>query len=97
MLEDIREGLRPIWSVYVLINKTKKEIYFGVSKRPCERISEEHARGETEAIAEWNWITDEIVEDILYSELDRYSASRKAHHLETCVFKGYKVHQTAGI
>ncbi len=100
MLDAVREAVQPIWSVYVLINKTKKEMYFGVSKRTYERITKEHANGETETISGWDWDNDKIVGDILYPELDRYSASRTAHDSEKLwklLAPGYKVHQTAGI
>lgn len=100
LLDIIRVAVKPVWSVYVLINNSKKEIYFGVSKRTFERIMEEHSAGKTKAIAEWNWQHDDIIGDTLYSGLDQYSASKKAHTLEIfyeVLAPEHKVHQTAGI
>ena len=62
-LDALRDSIRPIWSVYVLINHTKKQIYFGVSKRTFDRIAKEHSTGKTEALKEWDWECDDIEGD----------------------------------
>ncbi len=96
----IEQASEKIWSVYALNNESRKEIYFGVSKRLVERIREEHAAGKTKTIRGWNWSSEKIYTDLIFTKLDQSTASKNAHVLEKYYedeIPGYKVHKTAGI
>ena len=99
IIAEIREAESKIWSVYMLINHTKKEIYFGVSKDVPDRI-DQHADNQTKALKHWDFEQDNIEVKIIHAGLTRADASTKAHGYEAQYakgIKGYKVIQTAGI
>lgn len=99
ILSGIREAESKVWSVYMLINHTKKEIYFGVSKDVADRVGQ-HAQKETKAIAHWDFSKDKIETKIIHTGLTQAEASEKAHGYESQYengLKGYKVIQTSGI
>lgn len=88
-----------IWMVYRLANQTLKEIYFGVTKDLEARI-EQHAKGETKAIAHWNLKSDDIEKSVLHRDLTQAEASEIAHNYEAesdGQASDYKTISTAGI
>jgi len=92
----IKENASPIWSVYVIVNISRKEIYYGISKDPVRRIIESHAAHKTKTIAHWAFESDEHEEEVLHEGFDKYKASKVAHLYEKIPVKGYNVLQTAG-
>jgi predicted GIY-YIG superfamily endonuclease len=96
-IESLRARL-PLWSIYVLINQHKEEIYFGVSRDPKERILSGHASGNTVSLSHWNFAEDTIVAELIKQNLTQSEASELAHSYEKVKeFNGYNVIQTAGI
>ncbi len=94
------EAIQEIWVVYALVNETRKEIYFGTSKRPKERIVDEHSKGQTKAISHWDWSREKIFAHIMNEKQTMYQASKSAHWFENLFQNnsfGYRVHQTKGI
>ena len=87
------------WYVYRGINRTKKEIYFGVSKDPPARKDGSHCVGGTKALAHWDCDNDDIRWRKISKHLTQKRASTVAHYLErnTKPPKGDTVIQTAGI
>ncbi len=85
------------WYVYKGVNETKKEIYYGVSKDPKERVDGSHCDGGTKAVKHWDCSKDKINWTIVSKHNDQPSASSKAHDLEDVAVKGYKVIKTGGI
>ena len=83
--------------VYKGVNEAKKEIYYGVSKEPVERILDGHYGGDTKAIDHWAFGKDEIKWSIMSKHEDQESASKEGHRLEEIPVKGYKVIRTSGI
>lgn len=86
----------PIWSVYGIVNESRKEVYFGVSKDPGNRILNSHAQHKTKAIEHWEFSNDSLDADILREGLDKYKASAIAHEYEKTPIPGYNVIQTSG-
>lgn len=92
MLQDSQD-----WCIYMLINDTKREIYFGVSKSPDAR-RQEHADGKVEATKHWKFTSDSIRTKTISCGHTQEDASKKAHALEKrSAPNGYKMIQTAGI
>ena len=90
---------KPIWNTYGLVNHTKEEIYYGVSKEPEERI-QQHAQGNTKALGHWDFTRDTIEGKIVRGGIVQSQASSLGHTLEKMDHRhlpGYKVIQTAGI
>lgn len=99
ILRRIREEESNVWSVYMLINHTKKEIYFGVSKDVADRIGQ-HADKDTKTLKHWAFTKDSIETQVIQTGLTQEIASAKAHRYESQLSagtKGYKVIQTSGI
>jgi len=99
ILADIAKYQQSIWSVYMLTNDTKKEIYFGVTNDVEGRILE-HAKKDTKSIAHWDFGKDRIGVKVLKSGMTQPEASQLAHALERKYsdgLNGYRVIQTAGI
>jgi len=97
--------LRPVWTVYVLANNSRKEVYFGVSHH-VEKRFKEHAGGSTEAIAHWDFEQDQIEEGVIDKGLQQGEATKRSHEYENIgqemskevdEFNGYKFIQTRGI
>lgn len=101
VLKAIADKVNEKWYVYRGVNNTKREIYYGVSKSPTERVNGGHCRGGTKALAHWDCASDDIVwiQGITYTSQEK--ASARAHSLEKkpppAEHKGYTVIQTAGI
>ena len=86
------------WLVYRLINKTKKEVYHGVTKHTLEERLLTHCAGDTKALKHWDCTRDVIEKKILARGLTQETASRRAHEEErACSMPGYKCIKTAGI
>lgn len=99
IIEEAKDAELPIWSVYMLINSSKMEIYFGVSKDVDDRVLQ-HAKKKTKAIDHWVFESDKISLKILYSGLTQTEASKEAHGFELRYLfgiQGFNVIQTAGI
>ncbi|MEA2012017.1 MAG: GIY-YIG nuclease family protein [Verrucomicrobiota bacterium] len=87
------------YSVYVLVNHTKKAIYFGVARDPQTRLIQ-HGDNQVQATKYWAFEKDEIVHKVLETGLSQEKASETAHAYEKMTFDGfeeYKVIQTSGI
>lgn len=85
------------WYVYRGINRTKKEVYYGVSKDPQARVDGSHCNGFTKAVKHWDCDTDTIDWNVVSEHPTQAEASAKAHAHEKTTLKGYVVIQTAGI
>lgn len=90
-----------IWYVYRGINNTMEEIYYGVSRRPRQRVSSSHCEGGTKTLALWQCSTDDIEWSIVAERKTQRGASRLAHAMERkrCPvgYGGYFIHKTGGI
>ncbi|MBW8049945.1 MAG: hypothetical protein FVQ77_06330 [Cytophagales bacterium] len=78
-----------MWHVYRAINRTKKEIYHGVSEDPKARKEGAHCKGYTKAINHWDCDKDKIRWYKLTSHLTQNKASNVAHNHEVA----YKYHK----
>lgn len=85
------------WYVYKGINRTQREIYYGVSKDPQERVNGSHCVGWTKAVRHWDCESDDIVWRVLHQFTTQAAASSKAHSYERQSARGWTVIQTAGI
>lgn len=85
------------WYVYRGINRSRKEVYYGVSSQPKERIDGAHCVGYTKTIKHWDCENEDIIWNQVSEHATQQEASKKAHAHEKIPLKGYKVHQTAGI
>ena len=85
------------WYVYRGINRTKKEVYSGVSKDPVERVDGSHCVGSTKALKHWDCSSDTIDWNVVSKHVAQAEASAKAHAYEKTSLKGYVIIQTAGI
>ena len=86
------------YCVYMLLNDTKEEIYFGVSNDLQNRY-QEHSKGYVDATKHWGFSTDRIRYNVITCGHTQEVASRKSHALEKTLvnINGYEVIQTAGI
>ncbi len=90
------------WYVYRFINKTKREIYHGVSKDPHKRVDMYHCEGATVTIAHWDCGRDKVKLLLMDTYKTQRAASRKAHERERKLrapdgYAGYTLIETAGI
>ncbi len=82
---------------YGMYNYTKKERYYGKTKRVVPKRREEHATGQTQAISHWNWRKDKIITRTIAKGLPPKKATDKAHELESRKPpRGWKTIQTGG-
>ncbi|MCW9709261.1 GIY-YIG nuclease family protein [Fodinibius salsisoli] len=91
--EDKRE-----YSVYALINYTKKEIYFGISKQLNIRYFQ-HMFNTVDSTSHWNFGNDDTERQVIRENLTKKEASDLAHKLEKTTFNGFedfKIIQTGG-
>lgn len=89
-----------MWHVYRLINRTKKQVYHGVAIDQEDRIENFHKKGETKAIAHWNWDKDTIIKKLSISEhYKQEHASSIANDLEKTYIhiEGFENIITSGI
>lgn len=90
-----------MWYVYRGINHTTRQIYYGASPRPRQRVDGSHCVGGTKALRDWDCDNDDIEWDVLWEANTQTDASAKAHELERqrapkgCA--GYEIIQTGGI
>lgn len=75
--------------VYRGINRTKKEVYHGVSQDVETRKNNSHCTGGTKAIEHWDCANDKIIWKKVSNHYKQSNASKKAHSLE----KEYKHHE----
>lgn len=68
--------------VYRGINRTKKEVYHGVSQDPMKRKDGSHCVVGTKALKHWKCGTDEIRWSIVSTHYKQANASKKAHEFE---------------
>ncbi|MBM2815365.1 MAG: hypothetical protein HW421_2127 [Ignavibacteria bacterium] len=91
-----------MWYIFRGINRTKKEIYHGVSETPNDSIDKCKLISETTAIKHWNYDRDDISWKSVSNHITQKTASEKAYVLEKSYsyrgrFKGpFKNIQTAG-
>ena len=86
------------WKVYELRNASFREIYYGVSKAPRQRLTTQHCVGDTVALQHWRCGEDEITGKILAEYPTQHEASARAHALERqAPPRGWTVIQTAGV
>jgi hypothetical protein len=100
LLKEIEEYESPIWSVYVLANAKRKELYFGVTKKSVPERGADHARGETEALKHWDFDADGVQGALIAKGLVQPKASDLAHRLERKRFPSlpdYRTIRTSGI
>ena len=101
LLDGLRNAVSTKSAVYMLVNTHKMEIYFGVSLDPNKRVEEEHSKGETKALMDWDWESESISPPIIIVDgISQLLASMYAHNLEKIHeggLMGCKVIQTAGI
>ncbi|TET40603.1 MAG: hypothetical protein E3J65_00685 [Dehalococcoidia bacterium] len=84
-------------NVYVLLNFTRKERYYGTTEKPVRQRVKEQRSGGTIAIRHWNWARDDIRYRTLATGLPDSKAIEKAHKLESRKPpKGWKTIQTGG-
>ena len=87
---------RTTWKVYELRNESLKELYYGVSKAPQERLTTQHCVGETVALQHWDCGEDKITGKILAEYQTQHDASARAHALERqAPPRGWTIIQTA--
>ena len=85
------------YCVYMLINRTKWEIYLGVAINPDNRYKD-HTNGEVEATKHWDFSADQVRTKTISCGHTQQEASKKAHGLEKVgKINGYKIIQTSGI
>ena len=86
------------YCVYMLVNHTKKAIYFGVTNNFQLRL---YAHLNNAVKATKYWSTSDKIEYIIKNNLDKKTASSIAHSCEKMDlsknFPGYTVIQTSGI
>lgn len=86
------------WKVYELQNASFREIYYGVSKTPRERLTTQHCLGETVALQHWDCAEDEITGKVLAEFHTQHEASARAHaHERQTAPRGWTIIQTAGV
>ncbi len=89
--------------VYLLVNRRKKQVYYGVSKDPETRLTKYHCVKQTKELQHWNCDRDKIWgPKVLSRHRSQARASARAHQLERTRErywrrKGYKVIKTRGI
>ncbi|MBW1939436.1 MAG: GIY-YIG nuclease family protein [Deltaproteobacteria bacterium] len=99
LFEAIQASLKDSYdySMYMLANSTKMEIYFGVS-RDVDNRYKEHKKGEVKSTAAWNFQDDEIKMKTISSGHTQEEASEKAPALEQqTTIRGYTIIQTSDI
>jgi len=85
-------------TVYGLYNYTKKERYYGTTKRELTERVLEHVRGQTEALDHWDWETDDIKIKRIKRGISPIAATRKAQALEKIKPPlGWHIIQTGGM
>jgi len=87
------------FDVYRAINRTKKEVYHGVSKNLEKRKDGSHCIGGTKALKHWDCENDKIMWKKISSHRTQSKASEKSHKLERNYkhYKGFKNITTSGI
>ena len=86
------------WYVYKGTNRTRREIYYGVSIDPVGRIDGKHCEGATVAIAHWRCGSEKVDWDVVSRHLSQPTATKLAHKLERQdAPRGYRNILTAGI
>lgn len=84
--------------VYRGINRTKGEVYHGISVDPIKRKDGSHCTGGTKALQHWNCSQDKITWKVLSYHMSQQKASSVAHGLEKNYrhHNGFKNIQTSG-
>jgi len=68
--------------VYRGINRSKGEVYHGVSEDPKARRDGSHCTGGTKALKDWNCDNDDITWRVVSQHYKQSIASKEAHKLE---------------
>lgn len=68
--------------VYRGTNKTRKEIYHGISKSVEHRIDGSHCTGGTKALSNWTCQIDQIDWEVVSKHKTQHKASEISHKLE---------------
>ena len=83
--------------VYGMYNRTRKEQYYGSTKRLLKERIKEHASGRCEATNHWKFGRDKIYWKTIRKGLSAQKATDKAHQLEARKPPpGWKTIQTGG-
>ena len=72
--------------VYRGINKTKKEVYHGISKNVRHRVNGSHCKGGTKALAEWSC----EIETIKWERISKHKTQKKASEISHKQERNYK-------
>lgn len=88
-----------MYYTYRGINRTKGEVYHGVSADPVGRRDGSHCAGGTKALRHWNCDRHQIRWSIVSQHYKREIASREAHDHEIFYMhhQGFRNIRTAGI
>ena len=84
----------PAWIVYKLVNRTQKEIYFGISNRPMHSL-QDHQKAEIPCTSHWDFMRNDIEHHVVGSGLGQHAAVDRAKELAKMPhLKGFKVINT---
>ena len=85
--------------VYKAINRTKGEVYHGVSKEPQKRKDGSHCIGGAKALKHWSCTNDDIRWSAVSQHYKQSNASKAAHNHEKNYKhrNGYRNIKTSGI
>ena len=88
-----------MYYVYRGINRTKKEVYHGVSNDPIGRRDGSHCVGGTRALSHWNCDRHQIIWRVVSKHIKQQNASSAAHNLEANYrhHEGFRNTRTRGI
>ena len=82
------------WIVYKLVNRTQKEIYFGISKRSMHSLHD-HVDAEIPCTKHWDFVRNDIEHHVIYTGLSDASAKSHAKDLAKLPhLTGFKVINT---
>jgi len=83
--------------VYGLYNQTRRQRYYGKTRRSLKARAEEHSSGQVQATESWNWDKERVIIRTIAAGLTERQATRKAHALERRKPPpGWKTIQTGG-
>ena len=68
------------WIVYKLVNRTQREIYFGISRRPMHSL-QDHKKAGIPSTDYWDFMRDDIEHHVIYTQLSKDTAVAKAKEL----------------
>ncbi len=82
------------WIVYKLVNRTQKEIYFGISKRSMHSLHD-HVGAKIPCTKHWDFVRNDIEHHVIYTGQSEGTAVSKAKELAALPhLPGFKVINT---